>query len=139
MQITKLIFSLVPLTALASPIEQHGADLVDRAATRNDGWVEVAPFTETRDNPKELFRRNIDCTIVSSSIPVNCRSCPSTKCGIVAKLNVGSEESFKCAVQGECVKVNGKTNCSWDKADRRFSKDCWVNGHYTDYRWPGRT
>lgn len=46
----------MPLAVLASPIEQHGAKLVDREAAP-DGWVEVAPFTEKRDDPKELFRR----------------------------------------------------------------------------------
>lgn len=56
MQIAKLIVACMPLAILASPIEQRGADLVNREASP-DGWVEVAGFTEKRDDPKELFRR----------------------------------------------------------------------------------
>ena len=56
MQIVKFIVACMPLAVLASPIEQNGAELVDREASP-DGWVEVAPFTEKRDEPKELFRR----------------------------------------------------------------------------------
>lgn len=56
MQITKFIVAFMPMAALASPIEQRGADLVDREAS-TDGWVEVASFTEKRDDPNELFRR----------------------------------------------------------------------------------
>ena len=56
MKIVKFIIACMPLAVLASPIEQHGAELVDREAAPG-GWVEVAPFTEKRDDPKELFRR----------------------------------------------------------------------------------
>ncbi|KAH8769094.1 hypothetical protein F5883DRAFT_553553 [Diaporthe sp. PMI_573] len=133
MQIVKFIVACMPLAVLASPIEQNGAELVDREASP-DGWVEGAPFTEKRDEPKELFRRNIDCNIVGDATTVNCRSCASTSCDIVTKFDVGSKHSFKCAVLGDCVTINGKRNCSWDKADRTLAKDCWVSGHYTDSR-----
>lgn len=56
MQIAKFIVACIPLAVLASPIEQHGAEIVDREAAP-EGWVEVAPVTEKRDDPKELFRR----------------------------------------------------------------------------------
>ncbi|KAG6358542.1 hypothetical protein INS49_012059 [Diaporthe citri] len=133
MQVVKFIVACTPLAILASPIEQRGADLVDREAAP-DGWVEVAGFSERRDEPNELFRRNIDCNIIGSSSTVNCRESPNTSSDIVTTFKVGSSHSFKCAVKGQCVTINGVTNCSWDKADRTLAKDCWVNGYYTDSR-----
>ncbi|KAG8162864.1 hypothetical protein KVR01_007342 [Diaporthe batatas] len=135
MQISKFIVACMPLAVLASPIEQHSAELVGREAAP-EGWVEVAPFTEKRDDPTELFRRNIDCNIIGGSSTVNCRKCPNTSkdCPVITTFKVGSSHSFKCAQKGECVTINGVTNCSWDKADRTLAKDCWVNGYYTDSR-----
>ncbi|KAJ0123776.1 hypothetical protein N8I77_010734 [Diaporthe amygdali] len=130
MQLVKFIVACMPLAILASPIEQHEAGLVDRKANP-DGLVEVAGFTEKRDDPNKLFRRNINCSIINASNTVNCRSCASTDCSVVTTFKAGSTHSFKCAVKGECVTVNGVTNCSWDKADRTLATDCWVNGYYT--------
>lgn len=56
MQLVKFIVVCMPLAILASPIEQHEAGLVDRKANP-DGLVEVAGFTEKRDDPNQLFRR----------------------------------------------------------------------------------
>ncbi|KAL2289914.1 hypothetical protein FJTKL_01194 [Diaporthe vaccinii] len=133
MQLAKFIVACMPLAVLASPIEQHGADLVGREADP-EARVEVPGFSERSDEPNELFRRNIDCNIIGSSSTVNCRESPNTSSDIVTTFKAGSSHSFKCAVKGQCVTINGVTNCSWDKADRTLAKDCWVNGYYTDSR-----
>lgn len=56
MQLVKFIVACMPLAVLASPIEQHGADLVGREADP-EAWVEVPGVSERRDEPNELFRR----------------------------------------------------------------------------------
>lgn len=56
MQLAKFIVACMPLAVLASPIEQHGADLVGREADP-EAWVEVPGFSERSDEPNELFRR----------------------------------------------------------------------------------
>lgn len=53
---------------------------------------------------------NIDCNIVGASSTVNCRECASTTCDVVTTFKVGSTHSFKCAVKGQCVTINGVTN-----------------------------
>lgn len=69
MQVVKFIVAFMPLAILASPIEQHGADLVGREAAP-DALVEAPGFTERSDEPNELFRRKCHqysqgCTDVS--------------------------------------------------------------------------
>lgn len=56
MQLIKFIVASMALAISASPIDQQGADLVNREATP-DGWVEVAASSEKRDDPNQLFRR----------------------------------------------------------------------------------
>ncbi|KKY31455.1 putative mannose binding [Diaporthe ampelina] len=131
MQLIKFIVASMALAISASPIDQQGADLVNREATP-DGWVEVAASSEKRDDPNQLFRRDFDCAITGSSVSVQCRECTSDDCDIVTTYRVGEIKNFKCAARGQCVTLDGVTDCTWGKVDRKLRKDCWVNNVYTD-------
>ncbi|CAI4215802.1 unnamed protein product [Parascedosporium putredinis] len=107
MQLSSLLtVALLPLAALATPVPQD-ADVV---------------------SPSELFKRRTPTTCSIVRAAVNCRSGPSTKYSAKKKLSKGSSHSFVCVVSGECITLDGSTNCGWHYS---LSAGCYVNGHYT--------
>lgn len=94
--------------------------------------VPVTEVDETqisaRDDGNEIFKRTDRlCYITGNN--VNCRTGPKLSSSIKYVLKKDSLYWFRCVKSGDCVTVNGATNCGWDYA---FDIGCYVNGHYTD-------
>ncbi|KAK5657462.1 hypothetical protein OQA88_3034 [Cercophora sp. LCS_1] len=125
MQLTKIIVSsLLYLGVLAAP---SPAVVVDETIVAADA-VEALGFSKKRDDPNKLFARDRVCRINGSG-RVNCRTCPRLSCGAPYYVQGGSSYNFDCAANGECVTINGVTNCIWDKL---VNEGCYVSAYYTD-------
>ncbi|KAK4124079.1 hypothetical protein N657DRAFT_548212, partial [Parathielavia appendiculata] len=70
------------------------------------------------------------CSIVGSN-NVKCRAGPSTSSKVVYVFDKGDRFAFDCVKSGECVVINGATNCGWDYL-YQGGQGCYVSGHYTD-------
>ncbi|KAK3385741.1 hypothetical protein B0H63DRAFT_510465 [Podospora didyma] len=114
-------------SALALPQSAADAVVVDETIIAPSA-VELPGSSQKRDEPKELFARDRLCRINGSG-NVNCRSCPSTQCSAPYYVVGGTYYNFDCAAQGECVTINGVTNCIWDK---EVTTGCYVSAYYTD-------
>ncbi|KAH6628213.1 hypothetical protein F5144DRAFT_594288 [Chaetomium tenue] len=88
------VASLLPIGLSASPIAS-----ADDLQSRNPGGVL---------NP----RANGVCRIVNAPSGVNCRSGPGTGYKVIKSLDNGFLLWYKCYKSGECVTLNGATNCA---------------------------
>ncbi|KAL2133161.1 hypothetical protein VTI74DRAFT_2822 [Chaetomium olivicolor] len=108
---TLLLSALLPLGLMANPAPEAEAEA-----------------GETLDARGAIVRPQY-CKIVGGATQVNCRTGPRTKDSVRTKLDTGRTYAFWCVQKGECVTINGATNCGWHY---RKDANCFVNGHYTD-------
>ncbi|KAF2744552.1 hypothetical protein M011DRAFT_479852 [Sporormia fimetaria CBS 119925] len=111
MKLSLLLTTLPPLLTLASPAPEP-ADV--------DGSISL--------DPRGAISRPQYCSIVGGSSKVSCRARWRTTSDVKHKLPRGNSYNFWCVYTGQCITVNGATNCGWHYLR---DLDCWVNGHYT--------
>ncbi|KAK4096485.1 hypothetical protein N658DRAFT_480573 [Parathielavia hyrcaniae] len=100
----------------AAPVTEDGASDIE---AREPADVGVSK--------REVHR----CYIVGGSPKVNCRAGPGTSYKVVRAFERGNWYNFGCVQSGECITLNGATNCGWDYTVWG-GQECYVNGHYTD-------
>ncbi|RYP21710.1 hypothetical protein DL766_007882 [Monosporascus sp. MC13-8B] len=131
MQLTKfLVTFLLPLGILALPAPEEVVEARDADSELQISSEAVAAqgTSDNNDAPAKLFARDRVCRINGRG-RVNCRTCASTRCNAPYYVEGGSYYNFDCAVRGECVTINGRTNCVWQRLVR---ERCYVSAYYTD-------
>jgi len=130
-----LAAALLPAGLLAAPVADDKATAVEleaHAAAEARAAVEAREAADVSLNEAAfgLDKRAIQvCEIIGGSSRVNCRSGPRTSASVVRTLPRGETYAFSCVKSGECVVINGASNCGWDYS---YTLGCYVSGHYTD-------
>ncbi|KAK4107006.1 hypothetical protein N656DRAFT_772892 [Canariomyces notabilis] len=129
-----LTAALLPMSLLAAPVadEVTAIEIETHAAADARTAVEAREAADVSPNKPALSldKREVQaCYIVGGASTVNCRSGPSTDFSVVRTVKKGDVWGFTCVRKGECVVINGATNCGWDWS---YTLGCYINGHYTD-------